>query len=191
MLTVKFKVLIQYFIRICIWRPGVLYTTLGLGNTQKMQLILVLFLSVDHISPYRSVTTGQKETGWYYFPHTLTETHQYPPLSPADSLPVKYSMSSVSTVVYQHKCWIYSKSIIWYWFHNRHTLYSFSSPIIEPRLTGSQCRVTCVLSMSDTLRFRGAVTGPEEHRDDFVFAHQRTQREVRRRSTWPQRCENK
>lgn len=40
------------------------------------------------------------------------------------------------------------------------TLYSFSSPIIVSLVTGSQCRVTWVLSMSDTLRFRGAVVGP-------------------------------
>lgn len=63
-------------------------------------------------------------------------------------------MSSVYIIVYQHKCKLYSKSNIEF------TLYSFSSPIIELRDTGSQCTVTSVLSMLDTLRFRGAVMGP-------------------------------
>ena len=46
------------------------------------------------------------------------------------------------------------------WNKSWHTLYSFSSPIIDSRVTGSQWRVTWLLSMSDALRFRGAANGP-------------------------------
>ena len=72
-----------------------------------------------------------------------------------------------------------NKSHLLSWVHdpilNSHTLYSFSSPIITFLATWSQCTVTWVLSMSDNLRFRGAVMGPSGKQAEtsrvFFYSH--------------------
>lgn len=69
--------------------------------------------------------------------------------------------SCTSIIIYSHKCCIlFSLSICHAFFQHTQTLYSFISPIMESYGTASQCTVTWLLSMSDTLRFRGATTGP-------------------------------